>query len=275
MLSMNTKLMTQHTTLRQSYRQLDQALARLDPITLSEMADVSLLDRIDTKYLFPMSDLIPILGEVEEEYRILDINQVRLNQYHTVYFDEPDFTLYKQHHNKHADRYKVRARQYVDTNLAFFEVKHKTNKKRTIKSRLELNQTESQTDEVNDFIDTYVPVDSQQMEQKLWNNYLRLTLVGKSQPERVTIDLNLSFGQGDGYTDLPGMVIAEVKQSHFSQDSYFIQQMRKRGIRSNSFSKYCAGVCLLYDGVKRNNFKPVMQKVQKLVQEEANYGRLY
>jgi len=272
---MNTKLTTQNTIRKSSFRQLEQALTRLDPISLSEMADVSLLNRIDTKYLFPMSDLIPILGQVGEEYRILDINHVRLNRYHTVYFDEPDFTLYKQHHNKHADRYKVRARRYVDTNLAFFEVKHKTNKKRTIKSRLELNQTGAQMDEVNDFLDAYVPIDSQQIEQKLWNDYLRLTLVGKSQPERVTIDLDLSFGQDDNYTDLPGMAIAEVKQSHFSQDSYFIQQMRKRGIRSNSFSKYCAGVCLLYDDVKRNNFKPVMRKVQKLVQEEANYGRLY
>ena len=272
---MNTELKTQNTTHRHSYCQLEQALAQIDSISLSEMADVSLLNRIDTKYLFPMSDLIPILGQVGEEYRILDINQVRLNRYHTIYFDEPDFTLYKQHHNQHADRYKVRARQYVDTNLAFFEVKHKTNKKRTIKSRLELNQAILKSGEVNDFIDNHVPLDSHQIEQKLWNDYLRLTLVGKSQAERVTIDLDLSFGQEDSYTGLPGMVIAEVKQSHFSQDSYFIQQMRKRGIRSNSFSKYCAGVCLLYDDIKQNNFKPVMRTVQKLVQEEARYGRLY
>ncbi len=198
---MNTKLTTHNTIRKQSYRRLEQALARLAPISLSEMADVSLLNRIDTKYLFPMSELIPILGQVEDQYRILDINQVRLNRYHTVYYDEPDFTLYKQHHNQHADRYKVRARQYVDTNLAFFEIKHKTNKKRTIKSRLELNETVLHTNEVNDFIDTYVPVGSNQMEQKLWNDYLRLTLVGKSQIERVTIDLDLSFGQDEIYTD--------------------------------------------------------------------------
>ena len=255
---------------------LEQVLSSFAPITLAEMADVSLLNRIDTKYLFPLSELPVILSNVQSHYRILDIEHIRLNRYHTVYFDEPEFTLYKQHHNKHADRYKVRARRYVDTNLAFFEVKHKTNKKRTIKSRFPLDRGyRDQTNEVTTFVDSHTPLNPERLESKLWNDYSRLTLVGITQPERVTIDLDLSFGQNNSVAELPGVAIAEVKQSHFSQNSYFIQQMRERGIRSSSFSKYCAGVYLLYENVKTNNFKPIMRHVQKLVETENFHASLY
>lgn len=256
-------------------RQLEHAVSSIAPISLSEMANVSLLNRIDTKYLFPLSDLTFILSQIQEHYRILDINDVRLNRYHTAYFDEPDFTLYNQHHNQHSDRYKVRSRRYVDTNLAFFEVKHKTNKKRTIKSRLPLkNDYAGQTNNVFDFVDTHTPLEPERLEFKLWNDYSRLTLVGKNFPERVTIDLDLSFGNDNRFAGLPGVVIAEVKQEHFSQNSFFIQQMRNLGIRSSSFSKYCAGVYMLYDHVKTNNFKPVMRNVHKLVEMENFNGYL-
>lgn len=257
-------------------RHLEQQLTRFLPISLAEMADVSLLNRIDTKYLIPVHDLYSVLAQVQSHYRILDIDQVRLNRYHTVYFDERDFTFYKQHHNKHASRYKVRARQYVDTNLAFFEVKHKTNKKRTIKTRLPLTEgLTAPAPEVEAFIEHHVPISPNQLEPKLWNDYLRLTLVSKAHLERVTIDLMLSFGNSQSQINLPSFAIAEVKQEHFSQASVFIQQMRQCGIRSSSFSKYCSGVTLLYADQKSNNFKPVMLKIQHLLQQEATHARIY
>ncbi|GAB5491921.1 MAG: polyphosphate polymerase domain-containing protein [Phototrophicaceae bacterium] len=260
------------------FHNIEQALDRFTPIQLSEMAGVSLLNRIDTKYLFPLQMLLPILEQVQGQYRILDIDGIRLNQYHTVYYDEPEFTFYTQHHNQHADRYKVRARQYVDTHVAFFEVKHKTNKKRTVKSRLPLESgqidtgIEPQSNGITDFVEHHVPIESEQLEVKLWNDYRRLTLVNRLSPERVTIDLSLSFGHENSQMSLPGFAIAEVKQAHFTQQSPFIQQMRNFGIRSSSFSKYCAGVYLLYDNVKTNNFKPVMRQVQQLVEMENLYA---
>ncbi|MCA9883730.1 MAG: polyphosphate polymerase domain-containing protein [Anaerolineae bacterium] len=259
-----------------SYPSLEHLLDRFNPIYLAELnGDAALLNRIDTKYLFPLSALHTVLEQIQDHYQILDINDVRLNQYHTVYYDEPGFTFYNQHHNEHSHRYKVRERQYVDSNIAFFEVKTKTNQKRTIKTRLPLDTDPTpQPDDIADFIENYVPTQSDWLEAKLWNDYLRLTLVDQQMPERVTIDIALSFGHEHNRVELPGFVIAEVKQAHFTQHSYFIQQMRRLGIRSSSFSKYCAGVYLLYDNVKTNNFKPVMREVQKLVETENFHARV-
>ncbi|MCC6613057.1 MAG: polyphosphate polymerase domain-containing protein [Anaerolineae bacterium] len=255
------------------YAQLDPLLSGFVPISLDEMSGVSLLDRVDTKYLMPYSALLAVLEQAQPHYRILDIQQVRLNRYHTIYFDEPDFTFYHQHHNQLAERYKVRARRYVDTALSFFEVKHKNNKKRTVKSRLPLEQwVDTASETVCEFVNAYTPVHMGNLEPKLWNDYVRLTLVGIMQPERVTIDLALSFGYDQTRIQIPKVAIAEVKQAHLSQSSPFIQMMRRQGIRSVSFSKYCAGVFMLHDGVKTNNFKPVMRLLEKLSAQGVNHA---
>ena len=108
--------------------------------------------------------------------------------------------------------------------------------------------------------------DADRLEPKLWNEYLRMTLVSTSRPERVTLDVDLQYHWGQARAALPGIVIAEVKQPHRSQAPEFIYQMRQLGIRPMSYSKYAAGVYSLYTGVKTNNFKPQMRQVHKIMQ---------
>ncbi len=96
----------------------------------------------------------------------------------------------------------------------------------------------------------------------------RITLVSTHRPERLTLDINMEFSWGHAHSDLPGIVVAEVKQERISQSSDFIQEMRDLGVRPNRFSKYCAGVYMLYDHVKINNFKSRIRLVEKLMREE-------
>jgi hypothetical protein len=239
---------------------------RFDHISLAEIGRVSLLDRVDTKYVFGIGELRAALRGTLGEYWALEVERIRLNRYHTVYFDTPDFSLYHQHHNGLATRYKVRERRYVDSNLSFLEVKHKTNQGRTIKSRLQILEMETPLAWlVSDFIGTHTPLDERDLEPKLWNDYLRMTLVSKHRTERLTIDTNLSFGWRDIRVSLPGVVIAEVKQERFSCESDFIQQMRQLGIQPTTFSKYCVGASLLYDGLKSNNFKQHVRLLRKVM----------
>lgn len=260
-------------TLEDWARQTKRLITWFEPISLSEMQQAALLDRVDTKYILGAKDLYAALQQLTEEYRVLEIAGVRLNRYQTVYFDTPDFDLYRQHHNKFGTRYKVRTRQYVDSNLAFFEVKHKTNRGRTIKSRLPISSHPAQSNEhANEFVGIHTPLDPDQLEPKLWNSYLRMTFVSKHRLERLTIDLNLTFGWGDAQVTLPGIVIAEVKQKHFSHNSDFIRKMREFGIHPTSFSKYCIGASMLYSDLKANNFKPHLLKLNKAMQEEMAHG---
>jgi len=251
---------------------LRPVIAQFQPITLAEMTNVALLDRMETKYVLGVSQLSVALQLLTRSYRVLDIQGVRLNHYQTVYFDTPDFTLYQQHHNGYGSRYKVRARKYVESNLAFFEIKHKTNRERTVKSRLAIPDIVTNIPgQLDDFVDEYTPFHAAAFEPKLWNDYVRVTLVGMQRAERLTLDLNVSFRWDGTVSALPGLAIAEVKQEHRSQQSDFIQQMKRLGVRPSGFSKYTAGVYSLYSDVKLNNFKAQIHHVQKIMQEELNH----
>jgi len=254
---------------------LAQVLTRFEPISLAEMQSVALLDRVDTKYIMGVSQLLAALQAVTPYYRVLCIHGERVNHYQTLYFDTGDFQLYTNHHNGIGSRYKVRERKYVGSDLSFLEVKHRTNQNRTVKSRIQIPDLATHLNgPANDFVDRHTPFDVGVLEPKLWNDYWRITLVSKQRTERLTLDLNLSFHWDEASSALPGLVIAEVKQDRVSLDSDFIQQMRRIGLRPGGMSKYCAGVCLLYDNVKTNNFKPRLRQVEKVIQKELSYDRV-
>ena len=231
------------------------------------MDGVALLNRTDTKYVMQTAQLQQALAQLTDRYRVLKVKGNRLNHYQTVYFDTPDFALYTRHHDGFRNRYKVRSREYVDSHKAFLEVKFKTNKNRTIKSRLQTPDVVTEFDaQSTDFVHAHYPNDPEMLEPKLWNQFLRITLVSMHSVERLTLDVNLEFRQGHEGAAMPGVAIAEVKQDGFNMQSDFIQQMRSMGVRPSGFSKYCMGVATLYDDVKKNNFKPRMLHVGKLMQ---------
>jgi hypothetical protein len=267
-----TRLPVQDGFSRFDVFRLTNLMRAFDGIGLSEIRNASLLERVDTKYILGLDQLCVILPRVIGDYRALTINDIRLHAYQTLYFDTCAFTFYQQHHNGIASRYKVRARKYVDSNLAFFEVKHRTNQRRTVKTRLPIDDLVAHLDgELIDFTQAHAPCDASALEPKLWNEYLRMTLVSKDRPERVTLDINLRYRWGELVSLLPGIVIVEVKQALRSQSAAFIQQMRRLGIRPMSYSKYAAGVYSLYGGVKANNFKTQRRRVHKVMQEVMDH----
>jgi len=245
-----------------------RVLRRFTPISLTQMRNVALLRRVDTKYVLSEAQLYQALTRLTADYDVLEIEGRRLHRYRTLYFDTPDFALYRQHHDGRRDRYKVRSRVYVDSGRAFLEVKHKTNKNVTVKSRLQTPEVVTQLDAQTDgFLHTHFPRATEALEPQLRNSFYRITLVSKHSIERLTLDIDLSFQAGGMHASLPGVAIAEVKQEAFSLRSEFVGQMRALGVRSMSFSKYCIGVSLLYDQVKRNNFKPQWLYIDKITQD--------
>jgi len=249
---------------------LDRVLHRFTPISLHQMTEVALLRRTDTKYVLPEAQLPRLLTALSQDYYVLQINALREHRYQTLYFDPPDFDLNRQHHNGSGSRFKVRIRTYRDSHATFLEIKQKTNKGVTVKSRLQSPTATTDFDApAAVFLYNHCPYQAEELEPKLWNAYSRITLVSKHTCERLTLDLGLSFQWDYVSMALPGVVIAEVKREGFSLRSDFIAQVRALGIRPMSFSKYCIGIAALYDGVKTNAFKPKMRYVNKLMQERT------
>lgn len=242
-------------------------LGEFAPISLAQMERVALQDRIDTKYVLHVSRLDDALVSLAAHYSVLEINGIRQHRYQTLYFDTADFALYRQHHAGGRNRYKVRSRSYLDTALSCLEIKFKAHSNRTIKQRLRTPEVITAfSAETSAFLRAHLPPNLPALQPQLWNDFSRITLVGKQQHERVTLDVGLRFsGNGDAVA-LPGIVVAEVKQGGHGRFSPFMRVMRDRHIRSMGFSKYCIGVSLLYPTIKHNNFKPHQRLLHTLIQ---------
>jgi hypothetical protein len=251
----------------------NHSLESYAPINLAEMKAVALLKRVDTKYILPTRQLFQALGNLKDQYRVLEVHGSRLNRYHNLYFDTSNFDLYHQHHNGQRDRYKVRSRQYVDTRLDYLEVKRKNNRDQTIKSRLKTSDFVSAlTEKDRKFLHGKFPGEYLDLQPVLWVDYTRITLVSKRRVERLTLDINLSFSNSWDQYELPGLAVAEVKQDGFSINSDFIQQMRAMKTQSERFSKYCQGITHFYPQVKHNRFKPRTLLIERIIRQGENYG---
>lgn len=235
-----------------------------EPISLSEMEGVKLMDRTDTKYTFHISQLATVLSMVQPHYRTLEIEGKRMAAYQTLYYDTADLQLYTKHHNGKLNRYKIRHRTYVDSGLGFLEVKFKTNTGRTIKDRIREGEAlQHWNEEALQFLGKKTPYNPSTLLPALWVNYSRITLVSRHSTERLTIDLGLEFIRGNERQHLGHLVIAEVKQEK-AGSSFFTEAMKTLRITEGSVSKYCMAVAYTCPGIKKNAFKEKLLSIQKL-----------
>ncbi|MFM9943934.1 MAG: polyphosphate polymerase domain-containing protein [Bacteroidia bacterium] len=245
---------------------ISDILNSFEPITLKEMDSVKLMNRTDRKFCFNTDRLSEILNLITSHYRILEIQQKRLSRYQTLYYDTANYDLYKLHQNGKLNRYKIRHRTYIESDLGFLEVKFKNNKGRTIKSRVNNREVPSEWKATHtEFINLKTPYNPEVLIPAIWINYNRLTLVNKTSAERLTIDLNLEFIKNETTLGFDKLVIAEVKQDK-KNNSPFFNVMKQMHIREGSISKYAMGIALTCD-VKKNNFKPKLKTISKIAHD--------
>lgn len=246
---------------------VQSALDRFDPITLSEMDGVKLMDRTDLKFNFSIHHLPELLDSIRGSYRSLEVSGTRMSRYETLYYDTPEFDLYRTHHQGKPTRFKIRARRYVESDLNFFEVKHKNNKGRTIKTRVKKkNETGGITGNAEALLEEKTGMQPGHLEPKLFVNYTRITLVNRFEEERLTIDLDLEVKNEDSSFAFDGLVIVEAKMSKML-NTPFVKLLKEKHIRQGGMSKYCMAVSKLVPGMKLNNFKEKLLTVDKILHE--------
>ena len=238
-------------------------LSSFSPISLKEMDSVKLLNRTDTKFIFNKNLFDSILSKIKNDYQILTINNKKTASYRTLYFDTDHFKFYNDHHNKRGNRFKVRIRKYLDSDLCFLEIKNKR-KGRTIKTRTSITDFEdSLSNSSIDFIKEIIP-EFEPLETKIWNTFERITLVNQERKERLTIDFNLKFEFDNKKLGIDHLVICELKQERANRNSPINHIFKLMKILPNRVSKYCIGSGLLYEQLKKNRFKEKYLLINKL-----------
>lgn len=248
---------------------LDPLLLSFSPIQLSELSsNLKLMNRVDTKYLTTEAHLLKLLPLLISTYNIQEVSKVRNSRYKTLYFDTKDLSMYFMHHNNKGIRYKIRIREYEESNSKFFEIKKKDRQKRTSKQRIQIEDYNIYDNiEVIQFLKENVNYKINELFPVLRNRFNRITLINKEMTERLTIDTNINFENinNEITASIPNIVIIELKQL-INEPSYskYLFKNKELKIYMNSISKYCTGSILTNNTLKHNAFKNKIKFLNKL-----------
>lgn len=241
-----------------------EILKNFNSFSLTQLEAIPLQKRIDIKFLIPKEKLFILFEEFskKEKAKTLEINQTRITNYKNTYFDTPDFKFYNDHHSRRLNRVKIRVRSYSTSEKSYLEEKKRSNKDKVEKLRIPFLPGEPYPFEglrAQSKVLHLTPF----LEEKIQVNYSRITLANPDFSEKATFDLNLTQTNRNQSISYPDMVIAEVKQPKLSFQSDFLKALKALKCYPVSFSKYCSGVSMLYDNVRKNNFLPLHRYLHK------------
>jgi len=243
-------------------------IEQFDHVNLDDATRVELMNRTDVKYVFNVNKLPDILKKAQKNYKVLEINNERIHLYKNQYFDTSDYDMYLDHHNGKRNRYKIRYRNYDVSDVAFLEIKLKTNKNRTIKKRIKNKYSTNLNKGSSEFIETNSPYKCDELTPSLKNDFKRITLVHKTDKERITLDFNISYTcdfAGIVKThELPSIAICEIKREGYTNTSEFMNILRCEDIRQSRMSKYCIGTAILCSDLKKNQFLDKLRYIESI-----------
>lgn len=241
---------------------LVRALPPASPALVQQRA---LQRRFDAKYIVRPGDLAALLEPVTQHYVAQRAGDRVLAQYETLYFDTPDLRCFYEHQRGRRLRHKVRIRHYPDRQVSFLEVKSKRNSSLTTKHRQAIPFGNSALDaDALAFVKSHCKLPTAELQPQLWTNFRRVTLIGLTVPERITIDTQLEFVRGSATETVPGVALIEVKQFPIARHSPIVGRLRSLGYRPLSVSKYCTGTASVRRGLQVNRFLPTLRAIERL-----------
>jgi hypothetical protein len=245
---------------------LTDILSTFAPISLEQMSEVKLMNRIDRKFVTTTDRLHQLLQMARQDYYIQEIDGERNPEYDTTYFDTVAFDMYNQHQWNHANRQKIRFRTYCISGLQFMEVKTKNNHGRTKKKRMEVNNMNVCESEKRTFLSKHLRYKADTLQPVLNNHFHRITLVNKAKTERLTIDSALCFHNlvNGKDKDMGNLVIIELKRDGLCY-SPVLEMLRQLHIHPHGFSKYCMGSALTNTKLPIHRFKSKLIEINKIM----------
>ena len=237
----------------------------MNTVCLSELDQVALMNRIDNKYVLDAQQVALIIPLMQNHYKVLEIEKNKIFTYENNYFDTPNLQFYYDHHNGYLNRLKVRGRKYKETETSYFEIKRKENIDRTSKIREITTDLISEIDEDRKKkIQSYYRKNIADLKIVLQNKFNRITFTNNNQTERITLDFNIQFSDENHQKTFTNFFVLEIKQSKSNERSMINETLKKNNIREQSFSKYIFGVIVLKEHIRKNNFLPLIKKINTL-----------
>jgi len=249
--------------------ELMTALQSFERVPLEELLEGAQMDRIDRKFPFHISEVPKVLKGLEGDYKIVKAAGSVISPYDSLYFDTADYLFYRKHHSGFLNRDKIRYRSYPRTHTTFLEVKRKSNKGRTAKSRILCSDLNFplKSDRMEFLSENMKKIDPKSLIPSVFIKYHRIAFIAEDGDERFSLDFNIRAKLDDKETDFGSAVILEVKQDH-KFTSPIIARLRELRMGEASMSKYCLALTMLKPSLKSNRFKMALRRLEKIIHEE-------
>ncbi|MGW0839693.1 VTC domain-containing protein [Streptomyces sp. NPDC002787] len=238
----------------------------LRPIGLDELVHrAELLTRLDRKYMLPLTDLPLVVGGLEEDVQVLEVDGERRFAYRSVYFDTPDLDGYLGAARRRRRRFKLRIRTYMASGQHYLEVKTRGPRGTTVKQRVpydgEPGRLEPEARAYADDVLGAAGIDSYdfRLVPTLTTLYRRTTLFLPDSGSRVTVDTDLTWVLPDG-TELrtPERTIVETKAGRAGSGADRL--LWSLGHRPCPVSKYGTGLAALRPDLPAHRWLPVLRR---------------
>ena len=258
-------------------RAVTAAAATVAPISLDELnALAELQTRVDRKYFVPADVFRRLIAALGDDIQVLDMGGRRTFGYESVYFDTPELSTYRAHVQRRRYRFKARTRTYTDTGLCMFEVKTKSARGETVKSRVPHPQQfrAELTDEALAHLSTTLCKAYHQdapagMRPTLVTTYRRTTFVTRSGDARLTCDTGLDFLDLEHEVRDTGTHVLVESKSAGQGGSVADRFLRQLGVRPVSVSKYAVAVAALHPELPSNPWHQTLRRYFEPLQSAA------
>jgi hypothetical protein len=192
--------------------------------------------------------------------------------------DTPERNFYDTHNAGIKDRIKIRTRHYVDSDLVFFEFKHRDHDVvRKYRYTIDMTQHGQLDDTAKNFVNEthqaiYGTDFSSDLAPSMITKYKRLTFVHKQGGQRITIDLNLKFGLPDAKKkdyNMPDIAIIELKTAEKETTTHDIFA-RHNISQKSACSKYCLAHYYLDEVSNRDHFTHTIKHIEELAKADIS-----
>jgi len=225
--------------------------------------------RYDSKLIVNEKTALNFLAGLQNDWKIVTVDNKSEVQYETFYFDTPNFQFFKDHKQGRRKRFKIRIRTY-ETGDRYLELKLKTNIDETQKIRWPYPTDASLKDLNSDLLQIITQrlepygykLNFNNLEYKLSTKYKRISLVNFQNYEKITLDSNLTVQKNNQIERIgSGYMILEVKSQKLSNTLRpTLNLLHQNRIR---LSKYGLAVPVLYPNMGANPWSLALKKFSK------------
>lgn len=236
----------------------------LPTIGLDELtATAALQTRVDRKYALDRADARTVLAGIPDGTRVLELGGRRALAYESTYFDTPDLASFRMAAHARRRRFKLRTRAYVESDVAFLELKTRGARSTTVKDRVphDIRHLDELTDDGRSYAEPVLDdlrIDPDVLAPTLRTRYRRTTLLlpGGS---RATVDTDLAWEDAcGGELTRPGLVIVETKS--LGAASELDRLLWAHGHRPATLSKYGTGLAALRPALPATKWRRVLRR---------------